>query len=184
MKNSVDRHLPSLVKITSNTRGMKKLIIGLAVSVLIIESCTNNRPVNPVSSATSTPKEAVVLIDSLVYSIATFQSENSDSLENEAFNLFLKEKLINYVFDQLYAGKIKAYDFLSNKELTIKEIKNIEKTEGYSRSKVGKIQFNEQWYVAKDGAINKRINSMTLGLEHYSNQGNFINYTALFKVKF
>ena len=160
------------------------LLIGLAVLTLATTSCNNRKSEVVKTNFSVTPEGSTVIADSLIYGIETHENENSDLSENEAFKTFLQDKLINYVFDQIYSGKLKAYDFFSDKELSIKEVREIEKAEWFSRSKVGKIQFDEQWYVDKDGILRKRVYSIILGVENYSNQGNFINYKALFKVKF
>jgi len=160
------------------------LLIGIAMLAITTISCNNNKSEVSKVKLEVTPEGSTILADSLIYGIETHENENSDISENEAFKSFLQEKLINYLFDQIYSGNLKAYDFFSDKELSIKEVREIEKAEWFSRSKVGKIQFDEQWYIDKDKSLRKRVKSMTLGVESYSNQGNFIGYRALFKVKF
>jgi len=151
----------------------------------VIISCNSDKTsvIRPSENTTDT-QGISVLADSLVYSIVTHTNENDDSTENVEFKSFLQEKLISYIFEQLYAEKLKAYNFLTDEKLSLKEIKKIEAAEGFCLSKVGKVQFNEQWYFDKYGVLNKRVNSMTLGVESYSNQGNFYGYRALFKIKF
>jgi hypothetical protein len=165
-------------------RRIRYLVGGLVLFTLAFNSCKNDKKATSEFSNNSTVKEANVLTDSLVYGIVTQVSENIDPYENESFKTFLQNTLINSIFEQLYDGKFKAYDILSDKLLTIKELKEIEATEGFSRSKVGKAQFNEQWYYDNNGKLNKRVNSISFGLESYSNQGTFYGYKALFKVKF
>jgi len=165
-------------------KSVNLLFIGLIVLVMATSSCNNKKTEVAKANFAITPGGATVIADSLIYGIETHENENSDLSENEAFKSFLQDKLINYVFDQVYNGKLKAYDFFSDKELSIKEVREIEKAEWFSRSKVGKIQFNEQWYVDKDGILRKRVYSIILGVENYSDKGNFINYRALFRVKF
>jgi len=165
-------------------KSYKYLIVGYVIIAASIISCKNDRTAVPISITKTNPEGSIILTDSLVYGIVTHTSQDADPLENEEFKTFLQENLINYIFDQLYAENLKAFDFFSGKELTIKEIKKIEKTEGFSRSRVGKVQFNEQWYFDKNGVLNKRVNSMTFGVEHYSNQGTFLNYNALFTINF
>ena len=160
------------------------LLIGIAMLAITTISCNNNKSEVSKVKLEVTPEGSTILADSLIYGIETHENENSDISENEAFKSFLQEKLINYLFDQIYSRNLKAYDFFSDKELSIKEVREIEKAEWFSRSKVGKIQFDEQWYIDKDKSLRKRVKSMTLGVESYSNQGNFIGYRALFKVKF
>jgi len=164
---------------------MKKinlLIIVLAVGII---ACNNEKSkVVKLVGESPIPDVKIVLIDSLTYSIATHASENVDSTELAGFKFFLQGDLIDYIFKQIYEGNLKAYDFLSDEELSIDKVKEIENTDGYERTKVGKVQFNEQWFVDKTGMLLKRVNSMTLGVERFSKQGTFIGYNALFTIKF
>lgn len=161
-----------------------KYVLTALVFVTMIIGCKNksNEFVKTPSSNISENKEFIT--DSLIYGIVTNVNANIDPYENENFKSFLQDKLINAIFEKLYTGKLKAYDFMSDKKLSINEIKSIEKANGFDRNKVGKVQFNEQWYFDKNGVLNKRVNSMTFGIESYSNQGNFTGYDALFTVKF
>ncbi|HCT30374.1 MAG TPA: hypothetical protein DIW31_06495 [Bacteroidales bacterium] len=149
---------------------------------MALVACNTKKPSE--NKANNSVEETKVLTDNLVYGIATRPSENADSSELVEFGTFLQKDLINFIFDEIYAGKLQAYDFFTDKELSIDDIKLIEKTEGFDRKKVGKVQFNEQWLVDKNGGLIKRVNSMTFGIEHYSSQGTFLNYNALFSVKF
>lgn len=164
---------------------MKKIGILLFGVAMAITSCNNGKTsAVKLSEKSAVPDSALVLTDNLIYGIATHASENVDSSELLEFNKFLQGKLIDYIFEEIYGGRLKAYDFLSEKELTVNEVKDIEKAEGFTRSKVGKVQFNEQWLIDKNGVLLKRVNSMTLGIEHYSKQGTFLNYNALFTIRF
>ncbi len=164
---------------------MKKVFLFTFVLAITIVSCKNEKsPFSGVSEKSTSIEGKLVLTDSLVYGIATRANENADSSELIEFNTFLQGKLFDYVFNQLYEGKLKAYDFLSDEELSIDDVKAIEKTNGFIRSKVGKVQFNEQWFIDKNGNLLKKVNSMTLGVERFSKQGTFVGYNALFKIKF
>lgn len=164
---------------------MKNIGILIVSFTITLASCNNEKSsVSRISEKTTAPDSAFVLTDSLTYGVATHPSENVDSLESAEFNKFLQGDLIDYLFTEIYSGRLKTYDFFTEKELSIEEVKDMEKSEGFHRSKVGKVQFNEQWFVDKKGNLLKRVNSMTLGVERYSKQGTFVGYNALFKIKF
>lgn len=164
---------------------MRKINLLIIVMAVVIISCNNEKPkVVKLPGESPILNGAIVLIDSLTYGIATHASENVDSTELAGFNSFLQGDLIDYIFRQIYEGNLKAYDFLSDEELSIAEVKEIENADGFERTKVGKVQFNEQWFVDKNGMLLKRVNSMTLGVERFSKQGTFIGYNALFTIKF
>lgn len=160
---------------------MRKIVL-VFFSLSILMACNSNKlSENKVNVSLD---GATILSDNLVYSIATRPSENADSSELVPFGNFLQKDLINFIFDEIYSGKLKAYDFFTDKELSIEDVRMIEKSEGFDRRKVGKVQFNEQWLIDKKGELIKKVNSMTFGIEHYSAQGTFLNYNALFNVKF
>ncbi len=161
---------------------MRKITLLIACLTILLVACNNNKPSE--NTAKTSTDESKVLADNLVYGIATRPSENADSSELVQFGNFLQKDLINFIFDEIYSGRLKAYDFFTEKELSIEDVKTIEKAEGFDRKKVGKVQFNEKWAVDKNGTLIKRVNSMTFGIEHYSEQGTFLNYNALFNVKF
>ena len=161
---------------------MRRITLLLACLTMLIVACNSNKPSE--NTAKTSNDDTKVLADNLVYGIATRPSENADSSELVPFGNFLQKDLINFIFDEIYSGRLKAYDFFTEKELSIDDIKAIEKAEGFDRKKVGKVQFNEQWCIDKNGMLIKRVNSMTFGIEHYSSQGTFLNYNALFNVKF
>jgi len=161
---------------------MRKITLLLSCLTILLVACNSNK--SSENTAKTSTDETKVLADNLVYGIATRPSENADSTELVPFGDFLQKDLINFIFDEIYSGRLKAYDFFTDKELSIDDVKTIEKSEGFDRKKVGKVQFNEQWTVDKNGTLIKRVNSMTFGIEHYSEQGTFLNYNALFNVKF
>lgn len=161
---------------------MRKFTLLLACLTILLVACNINK--SSENTANTSTDESKILADNLVYGIATRPSENADSAELVQFGNFLQKDLINFIFDEIYSGRLKAYDFFTDKELSIDDVKTIEKSEGFDRKKVGKVQFNEQWTVDKNGVLIKRVNSMTFGIEHYSDQGTFLNYNALFNVKF
>lgn len=120
----------------------------------------------------------------MVYDVIIRDIDGEDPWEAERLQSFSQDTFVNYLFQQLYAGKYKAYHFETGKQLSVKEIRAIESQPGYNRSRVSKLQFNEQWYFDSTGVLNKRVNGITLGLESYSSQGTFKGHVGLLRVKF
>ena len=87
------------------------------------------------------------------------------------------------VFEMAYSGKAKVYDFDTNEILTVKQLKKREKEEGFSRDKIGKIQFIESWYLNPDKVtFTKKVSSLVLGYETYDSQGQFRGYLPVFRM--
>jgi hypothetical protein len=92
-------------------------------------------------------------------------------------------EFIDFIFESLYNGKLKAYSFENNKLLSLEEIKSIEKQEGFKRELVGNIFFNEQWLInEKTGQLYKKVNNMVFGYELYNSTGDLKGYKPMFKV--
>jgi len=123
-----------------------------------------------------------LVADSIIYDVVIRDIDNEDPWESERLKTFKQDVFVDNIFDELYNEKLSAYDFMTGEKLSIKDIKNIEKSEGYSRSKISKVQFNEQWVIDSLWVLNKKINSMIFGIESYSKQGTFTGHKALFKV--
>jgi len=170
--------------IMGNRQILSTCCLGLA-AILTIASCNQKRPqAEPIARDTRIPLKSVKVADSIVYDVIVRDIDGEDPWEAERLQTFSQDTFVNYLFQQLYAGKYKAYHFETGKQLSAKEIRAIESQPGYNRSRVSKLQFNEQWYFDSTGVLNKRVNGITLGLEAYSSQGTFKGHKALFRVKF
>ena len=56
-------------------------------------------------------------------------------------------KFIDSLFSLVYEGKATAYDYFSNEKMSLKQVKALEKEEGFSRDRIGKIQFSVKFPV-------------------------------------
>lgn len=159
-----------------------KLIIVLAICIAFASCKNDGNSKLAQSNRAPLPKGSIIIADSIIYDVVIRAIDTSDTWESERLKTFKQDVYIDNIFDQIYKGELIAYDFYSGQKLSVKDVKDIEKSEGYSRSKVSKVQFNEQWVIDSLGVLNKHINSMTLGLESYSHQGTFTGHKALFKI--
>ena len=124
-----------------------------------------------------------LLADTITYD-AIIHNPNPEDIYTEGFLKNLKkEKLIEAVFDAIYNGKLKAFNIFTKKEMSIAEVKEIEKAKGFSRAKVGKVQFTETWYLDESNlSIKKKVIAMAFGYEHLNNEGIVDDYKGMFKV--
>lgn len=159
-----------------------KLILGITICIAIT-SCGNKGNDKMMQLNTKPlPQGSILVADSIIYDVVIRALDTTDTWDSERLKTFKQDVYIDNIFDQLYKGKLTACDFYTGNKLSVKDIKDIESSEGYSRSKVSKVQFNEQWVIDSLGVLNKRINCMTLGIESYSHQGTFTGHKALFRV--
>jgi hypothetical protein len=84
----------------------------------------------------------------------------------------------------IYKGQVTAYDHFTNEKLTIRQVQDMEKAEGFGRDQVGMIQFKEAWYINPgETAMTKKVISMVLGMAAYTSSGEFKGNTALMRVE-
>ena len=139
---------------------------------------------NPNVTINESENAVTTFADSIKYDVIIKPTDSEDAWEVERLQNFKQNSFIDYIFEQLYAGNFSAFDYETHKVLSIQEVKKIESAADFNRQNIGKIQFNEKWYIDSTGMLNKKINFLTLGIESYSNQKTFLGYKALFIVKF
>ena len=92
---------------------------------------------------------------------------------------------LDSIFNDIYMGKLIAYDYITHKALSIKDVKSVEETPGYSRDIIGKFQFREAWYYDNIRHVMlKKVQSITFGFENYDETGFVKGYKPLFRVEF
>ena len=143
-----------------------------------------------ISCNTKTEKKKVIISNpnnyakDIIFDVDIKIKNENDSWEKEKLEHTRNKDLVNDIFEALYNKKLTAYTYYDNSKLSIKEIKEIENQENYSREKISRIQFTEDWLFDKEtGCFTKKINSIVLGYELYNNENKVKGYKALFKIK-
>ncbi|NPA67578.1 MAG: hypothetical protein GXO50_03105 [Chlorobi bacterium] len=91
--------------------------------------------------------------------------------------------LADKIFDAVYAGKLKAYNYITGKEMTIQEVKELEKE--FDRKNIGQILFTEDWYFDPENLkMYKQVNSLMLAYFRYDEDGNLLGNKAGIRVYF
>ena len=123
--------------------------------------------------------------DTVVCDMVVKNPDKEDTWTAECLNQLKRKALIDSIFDDVYKGKLIAYDFISHKPLSTKELKKIEESAGYSRDIVGKFQFREAWFYDKSHhSFIKKVHSIIFGFETYDLSGFVKGYKPLFKIEF
>ncbi len=153
-------------------------------TIVVLWNCGNNS-----NSTTPTPKSdtdsisGYIIADTITYDVII---KNADSTQvwNEEFLKYVKRSMIiDSIFAGVYSGRFEPYEFFSGKKLSLKDVKDIEAEDWFSRDAIGKIQFSEVWY-SKPGnfSIEKKVLSVVLGVEQFDQFGNLKGYKPVFKV--
>ncbi len=113
--------------------------------------------------------------------------KNPNPIEDDYMNDWLKgthnEAFAAIIMNALLSGKLKGYNYLTGKEMSIDDIKEFEAN--YARERIGKVLFTEDWYFnEKDLTMHKVVNSVMFGYENYDPEGNVSGYKSGIRVYF
>jgi hypothetical protein len=171
-----------------------KIIAGIIFSLLLVTACQSFKTGNTPEADTifknkvfwgikDTGVSFVSVADTITYDMIIKNPDTTDKWTTKRLAHLQKEKIIDHIFKQIYAQKIKAYDYFRDIPLTISEVKNIEAREAYSRDKIGKIQFTEKWYFdAENLKMQKEVISIVLGYESKNRSGEIKGYKPMFRI--
>jgi hypothetical protein len=159
-------------------------VLIFAMSVLI--SCREStKTVNPLSYADniSDTGAGILVAENIIQDIVIKNTDQNDVWAEECLKGMKQGTLVDIAFELAYSGKAVVYDFDTHEKLTTRQLKQLEKKEGFSRDKIGKIQFVESWYLHPDKVtVTKKVSSMVLGYETFDSKGEFRGYLPVFRM--
>jgi hypothetical protein len=121
--------------------------------------------------------------DTIVCDMVVRNPDKEDIWTEECLKQFKRQAIIDTIFNEIYEGRLVAYDYNSGQALSIKAIKRIEETSGFSRDIIGKFQFKEAWYYDNQNhTFIKKVYSIIFGYENYDDKGFVKGYKPLFRV--
>ena len=124
---------------------------------------------------------SIVIADTIVYDVVIKNAFPEDEWQEFCLKNVDRDAIANIIFNAVYNGKLTAYDYQHESPMTIDQVKELE--EEYSRDKVAKIQFIEEWYFDEEKMeMGKRVNEIMLAYELYSSDGEIRGYKAGVKV--
>lgn len=169
---------------------MNKFIAGLIIICLVIcyNSCRETgQETGEYSEAHIYQGDSLLknlIADTIVYDVIIKNPDPDDKWTEECLAGLDIDRFVNQLFDAVYNKNAVAYDFFSGKQITPGKLKRIERSNDFSREKIGKIQFSESWYYdSLNLFMEKRIISMVLGYELYGDNGEIIGYKPVFKIE-
>ena len=127
---------------------------------------------------------AMIISDPITYEVVVKNHKIDDDWEEERLAKTDIKPLANAIFQAVYKGRLKAYDYFEEtREMPISEIKALEKE--FNRKDIGNIMFEEKWYFnEKTLTLTKKVTGLTFGYELRDPQTkDFQGFKAAFKVK-
>ncbi len=172
---------------------MKKYYLYIILLLLLfLNSCFNIKLRN--KTTTQTTRTLVhsdqtlsfddIIADTIIYSVKIYNAHPEDEWESWKLRNMNRFEFINEVFNRVYSGEIKAYDYFNDVLLTIDNIKKIEQEADYSRAKIEELQFEEIWFFSGDKKhFHKEVLSIVLAYGVYNEYGVHLGLKPVFKVK-
>lgn len=162
---------------------IKTITTLLLFSTFLFVKCSKETVIEKKIYIDTDSLSGTLVADTITYDVIIKNIDPGDVWAEECLRYLDRKMLIDSIFSSVYTGRLKAYDLFSNNELSIKEIRTLEQADWYSREAIGKIQFSEIWYFdASNTVFKKKPLSLVLGLEQFSESGEFKGYKPVFKV--
>ncbi len=166
---------------------MKNLLICCVFGIILgIYSCGHpstpkNAKVESLTDDGLNSGNSIVLADTITYDILLKNPNPNDEYMESCLRRLDRKNLVKVIFNAIYSGKLKAFTYIDNKEVSLDTVKKFERE--FKRDRIGKIQFEEEWYLdEKNLKFGKKIKSIMFGYENYENDGSVRGYKAGFKV--
>jgi len=164
-------------------------LLFLSTLVMISAGCrsrSGDTPPHPSDSAviiTDVATEAISLAPSITYDITVKNPDPDDWWTTECLEELELKKLVDIVFDAVYDGKLTPWHYHEERPMTVKEIRKLEKDPEFDRSRIGKVQFIEDWHFNPETLhFQKRVRALMLAYELYDAEGKVRGYKAAFQV--
>lgn len=161
-----------------------KIIFSFVIALSIF-ACKPEKPVEnpPVTSDIKIDQTTFLSLADTIITDVVIKNPDNDEWTDYCLRNLDHETLVNDLFDLVYFKKLTPYNFFTDEVMTIKEIKEIEKDPEYSRENVAKVQFEESWnFDSKEQKMIKKVHSIMIAYELYSQEGNVKGYKPIFKV--
>jgi hypothetical protein len=165
-----------------------KLIVFLGIAILMLSGACKNSTSKKTGAATNiteTDTTGLMLIGKdIITDIVLKPDTLGDPWEVEKVKGFTGDRMFKIIFDRIYSEKVTVYDCREDKALSLSEIKDLEKEFNSDLSKIGKVQFTEDWYFdTNKNIIVKRIKAVSFGFAMERTNDMPVRYKALFRLK-
>lgn len=170
---------------------MKKNKVGLFISSLMLGvvlfscKCPETEVLTQKEIVASEINPEYVVADTIIYDVIIKNADLEDLWKEKCLENLNHKAFVDTLFAWVYNEKHMAYDFFSREQLTPKALKQLESENGFSRDKIGKIQFYEVWSLDSEKMeMHKKVISIVIGTENYKDNGEVKDYSPVFLINF
>jgi hypothetical protein len=154
--------------------------------IILFTACRKHLPETPVPEAARQPgiSPGVEMADTIIYQVIISNPNPGDTWASHCLSGLNRKALVDSIFNLVYTARLTAYNHDTHEKITIKQLKDIEKADGFSRDKIGMIQFTEAWYLDPvTRSMTKKVLAMDLGYNYYTSDGDLLAYKGLFRIE-
>jgi len=164
------------------------MLIFAAFTAAIMNNCRESRKETkaPAGAAEEIiPESGLVKIGSDIITEVILKPEiTGDPWEAEKIKGFNGDQMFMNLLEKIKHDAIKVYDCITGEEIAPKDAKRILQETGSDISRIGKIQFTEDWYFnPSNNSIIKKVKSVSLGYETKREAGLPPAYVPYFQIK-
>ena len=164
---------------------MKQTFTLFALAILLLAGCVETKVQEGVVVLSEQGlNTSHLLADTIVYSVDIINTDTLDTWADWRLRHMNTTKLVEAVFENVYSGRLKAYDYFTDAALTAEDVRNIENTPNYARSLIEEIQFEETWLFSPELQIfHKEVHSFVLAYALYAQNGERMGLKPVFRVR-
>ncbi len=124
-----------------------------------------------------------LIANPIIYDVIIKNPDPEDTWSTEKLEKLNKETLVDFIFKAVESGKVTAYNYHTDEKMSMKEFYAMKKLEDFDKSKIGEIQFIEDWYFDEANMkMTKIVKSIMLAYEVYDQSGKVRGYKAAFRI--
>jgi hypothetical protein len=136
-----------------------------------------------ISPAADTISEGILLADTIIYDVLISNPNPDDAWATKCLSRLNRKALIDSIFSMVYQERATAYNFETREKMTVKQVKKMELTAGFTRDNIGMIQFTEAWYLdPESAAMTKRVIQLVLGCNFYTSDGELFGHKPVLRI--
>lgn len=125
-----------------------------------------------------------LVADTIFYPVRIKNISHDDEWADIRLKKLDRKKLVDQLFESVYSGHAVAYNYLSDTPIPVEDIKEMERSENYSRDNVIELEFREKWWFnPTTSTFEKEVLSVLVAYAMFEDDGSLRGLKAAFYIK-